>query len=665
MLLQIIILGVNLDAIRGLLQRRIENSIHSLVDLDAHAKSVARAILPALLLGDDGGIGSELRMLFQRTGTTHLFVISGLHIGLIAVATYLVFSYLLRLVPSFSARFVVQRAAILISLFSALVYALISGFDLPAQRALLMLSVFILAGFTARSVNVWLRYWFALAAVLTLNPLAVVNAGFWFSFVAVAVLILVSESSAGKWSLRGCLVPQLSIFVGLLVPLTFWIGQVSLIAPFINILAIPFLGLFVVPLAFVALIFLFVWEAAGQFLIALITKSLVYFLDGLGALSNGSLIPTRFIELSLSPPGAIEIVFATAAVLLLILPISLVWRSLAIPLLLAFIFNSAAARELALTKDELVVRVFDVGQGLAVLLSIDGRNLLYDAGPAWDSWPHSEASDDESVSEEEQKNSSQQVSSGWSAATAVILPALNRLGVTQLDVILISHWDNDHAGGAQLILEEFPEALLISNRLDESVTVKESLRYQACQAGLTWRWSGAEFNVLHPESTLDSSGAVIEGNDASCVLRAQIGQQAILLPGDIGRSVEYELARRYGSELNSSVLIAPHHGSQTSSSYPLLKLSEPDWVVFSAAYQNSFGHPAPQVVARYAEFGSGLLNTANSGMLSFWLDGKGSKPEFGPEFEQYRVESGRYWRRSQNDYWCRYYDQDCEGESTR
>lgn len=640
-----------MPATRGWLLDRLLASVDS--------ESTSARVLPALLLGVDSTLGNDLRSLFAATGTSHLFVISGLHIGLIATAVYFLLDKMLRRFAWFSTRIAVPRLAGMGSLAAALCYALLSGFDLPAQRALVMIAALLVGALFARSVNVWWRFSLALAVVLTLTPLAALSAGFWFSFVAVAVLLFTLPFSPPIPGLlagaRQLIVPQIAIFVGLLVPMSIWMGQVSLLAPVINLFAIPLIGLIVVPASFLALCLALLSQPLAALLFVPVEHILSWFVVALEYLSSAQESPFASLSRLQLPAFDLEaLIYAVLACSLLLVPMPISWRWMVIPLSIAAFSERPAT--FGLTENErMVVRVFDVGQGLSLLVSVAERHLLYDTGAGQ--------------------------ADGFSVAVAELLPAFRTLGIRELDSLLISHWDNDHAGGFDVIRDAYPAVQVLSNRMPHSSPhpsphsspYNDSIQnstVQLCRAGLQWQWGAAQFRILHPnglstatqsESRAQSAEAgsssrqPIQGNESSCVLQIRYGSQSILVPGDIGRRVERDLVLDQGAALRSNVLIAPHHGSQTSSSYPLLKQVAPDWVVFSAGASNSFGHPAVPVVARYVAAGSKPLSTANSGMLTFIFDGSDSAPDM----RRYRTESPRYWRGSQNDYWCRYYDQVC------
>jgi competence protein ComEC len=232
------------------------------------------------------------------------------------------------------------------------------------------------------------------------------------------------------------------------------------------------------------------------------------------------------------------------------------------------------------------VVVMDVGQGLAVLVQTADHALVYDAGPAF-------ASAD--------------------AGRSVIVPTLRRFGIARLDTLLISHGDADHLGGASTLLAQFPEAELIA---PERYGLN-SRRYRRCVAGMEWHWEGVRFRILHP-----GRGENWSDNDGSCVLLVQSGGVAILLPGDIERRAEGHLVSR--ARLAAvDLVIAPHHGSQSSSSPAFVGATRPRFIVFSAGYLNRWGFPHAGVAHRWTDAGACPLITGENGALVFEPDEAG------------------------------------------
>ena len=256
--------------------------------------------------------------------------------------------------------------------------------------------------------------------------------------------------------------------------------------------------------------------------------------------------------------------------------------------------------------------MLDAGQGLSVIVQTARHVLLYDTGAA--------------------------LEEGYDLGSGVVVPVMRSLGIRSLDRVIVSHGDNDHAGGLQSVLAAMSVSTLSAS---EPGAVGRSA-YLPCRQGQRWLWDGVVFQVLHPANLQRVA------NNNSCVVQITAGEHQVLLPGDIEATVERELALEYAEQLRSTVLLAPHHGSATSSSYPLIKLVAPQYVVFSAGYGNSFGHPSRQIVNRYRQLLSELpaserlLSTASSGMISFTLEPGRAVPR--PV--QFRASHRRYWRRS-------------------
>ncbi len=563
-------------------------------------------LLPALVLGERSQIDSAMWDTLTRTGTNHLFVISGLHVGLVASWCYFLASQLLRLLPLPATAWPVQKLAAIAAIAGAAGYSLIAGFGLPAQRALVMIVVFMFGNLTGRSINIGLRLLLALTLVLTINPLAGSGPGFWLSFMAVAGLLLFMHSAEPEWWQQHrwqfwdtLFKPQWVVFLALFLPLSLWMGQVSLIAPLVNMFAIPVLALVIVPLAMLAVISSSLSAVVAGLLLNLIGIVLGWTMHALQMMAFGLGDFAGYLQFYPAASSWFAVLLAGMAVSLLLLPLPLGWRWLALPLGLAWLLPGQAIDD----RDTLVLHVLDVGQGLAVVVQHRQRFLLYDTGA--------------------------RLGEDFDMGSAVVLPVLARLGARELDWLFISHGDNDHAGGYRSVAAALSvRQLLLGGTVDIGAAAA-----LPCQAGQRWRWQGAEIRVLHPDRAYDTT------NNNSCVVQLRYGDYAVLMTGDITREVERQLARRYGVELRSAVMLAPHHGSRTSSSYPLLKAVAPDWVVFSAASNNSFGHPADEVVARYRGLGIDTLNTAKTGMISF-------RPGAPPE--TFRARQRRYWRWSQN-----------------
>ncbi len=574
----------------------------------AVAKPSQQGILQALILGDRSDISAAQWELFSATGTNHLFVISGLHIGMIAVIGFAAVASVYGLAPGLALYLPRQRAAAYAAVLFASAYAALADFSLPTQRALVMLVATMLGSLLARPIAASLRLQLGLAVVLSLNPLAAMSLGFWLSFLAVGVLLysLGRTGNAGPASSTQTVLAwfavqarsQWVVFLALLLPLGIALQQVPLLAPLLNFIAIPIVGLLVVPISLTGA---FLLPAAPALAAALLSTAGMV-LDGLFALMTWVLaeLPVALVRLPLRL-SLHDMIFLLPAILLLLAPRGLAQRLLVFPLCLPVLLP----RPDVLPAPAFRVHILDVGQGLAVVLQTEHHTLLYDTGPGQDRSSNS--------------------------ATAVILPALSRLGVTHLDKVVISHGDNDHAGGLIGLVGKIPIGEIVSSQTELSEATAKP-----CRAGDGWRWDGLRFAFLHPEHT--AAG----GNNDSCVLMIRSPNSSILLPGDIDRRVERRLAATLGADLAAQLLLAPHHGSRTSSSFPFIKMVDPDFVVFAAGYRNAFSHPAAEIEARYRLFDVLTLNTGMSGMISFesTVDGSLSAPR------RYRARARRYWRAS-------------------
>lgn len=577
-------------------------------------------LLVALILGERSRLDQSRWELFSATGTNHLFVISGLHVGLVTLFSFRIGSYVLRLLPWIGAAFPAQRGAALIAIAIAIAYSLLAGWGLPSQRACIMVILLLSSYVFNRAPGLSLRYLLALAFVLSLDPLAGTSMGFWFSFVAVAVLLFFNSASrtpdlpfsvknGALLSWVGAMRPQWLVFIGLLVPLTLLLGQVSLLAPIANVIAIPVLGFLLLPtlvLACVLMPFNTLWAgylfAAGDCFLHLLLAMLQYLAANFG----------QHAVLTMALPSAIGLILIVPGVILLLSPGRMPYRILAIPLLAPLLLERNPAEHSGLR-----VHILDVGQGLSALVTTAKHAMLFDAGPGRDA--------------------------AWNAGTAVVVPALRHLRIDKLDMIIISHGDTDHAGGLAAVHAAFPAAKVIDNG-----SINDS--YTSCSNLPGWEWDEVRFAILHPQSDHPESGESGSSNNRSCVLHVQSTDWSLLLPGDIEEPVERMLALAMPDKLQSTILVAPHHGSNTSSSYPFLKTVAAEQVVFASGYGNGFRHPAAQVVQRHLILGAAPHNTAISGMITLSPSPAGNTVEVG----HYRRDHPHYWSWSGNPPHCRY-----------
>ena len=566
-------------------------------------------VIVALAVGDQRAIDSSDWELFARTGVSHLMSISGLHVTMIAsLAAWLVL-LLWRRSERLTLWLPAAKAAAAAGALAALLYCLLAGWGVPAQRTLYMLAVAAWA--------LW-RGWFgsgsrvlaiALGIVCVLDPWAPLAAGFWLSFGAVALLLLAGNtrrvrSTAGSTArninlhwLGLAARAQLAITLGL-TPLTIALfGQVSLAGPLANALAIPVVSFIVTPLALAAAVLPF--DAVAT-LAHWVTQWLMVYLEWL----NGF----EWAVWQRAEPPLWAIVLAIAGACWSLIPWPLAWRVQGAVWMMPLVFLPApkpAAGDLWLT-------VLDVGQGLAMVARTREHTLLYDTGPRY--------------------------SPDADSGNRVVVPYLRGAGVNQLDGMMVTHDDIDHYGGALSVLRALPVAW-VSSSLGESHPVRRAAtQSRACVAGQRWDWDGVAFEVLHPR-TADYetvSKAPRRDNAMSCVLRISAHGHSALLTADIEADVEQRLIASR-TPLASDVLIAPHHGSKTSSTAAFLQAVKPATIVVPVGYRNRFRHPAPEVVERYSETGARLLRTDVAGAVTLRFSAAGI------DTEAWRERRARYW----------------------
>jgi competence protein ComEC len=553
----------------------------------------ALGLVQALTIGERSGFEPGDWEILTRTGTNHLVAISGLHVGLIAAAAFFLVRRLWSVSPRFALALAAPRAGALGAMAAALVYAGLAGFAVSTQRALIMLAVVLGALFWRRTLRPWHAFSVALAGVLLVDPGAVLSYGAWLSFGAVAVLLF---SLAGRlpsrdlWTRWGR--AQWAVALGLLPLLLVLFGRASLISPLVNLVAVPLFSLVLLPLVLVTSLLS---------LIPGLSLPLVWTADLLGwclaGLERVAAWPWAAASLSERPLW----VWAAAGlgVALLLAPRGLPGRWLGLVLALPVL----VLRPPAPGPGEAWFTLLDVGQGLSAVIRTRDGTLVYDTGPGFDS--------------------------GFNTGTVVVAPFLQARGVERVDVLVLSHADRDHAGGAEGLLARLP----VVRTLSGEPGALDLPGVESCRAGQGWDWAGVRFRFLHPG---DSVG---EGNDASCVLRVEAGGRSILLPGDIGRAVEGRLARDRHEALRSDVLVAGHHGSATSTSAAFLEAVAPSLVLYSAGYANHFGFPAREVRGRVAARGIPTLDTGVSGAIELHLRADGAIQ--GPW--TWRERAGRLW----------------------
>lgn len=556
--------GQRLKEARGAWRDSVRQRLQA---VDAQGRTGA---LTALVLGDGAGLSREDWQVLQATGTVHLLVISGQHIGLFAGLVYLLIAGLARygLWPK---RLPWLPWACGLAFSAALGYGFLAGFDVPVRRACVMIGLVLLWRLRFRHLGAWWPWLLALNGVLLLEPLASLQPGFWLSFGAVAVLIFTFGGRLGPWRWwQTWTRAQWLIAIGL-CPLLLVLGlPISISGPLANLIAVPWISMVVLPPALLGTLMLPI-PYVGEGLLWLAGGLIDWLFKGLALLAGR--VPAWV-------PVAIPLwcwVLGLIGAFLLLLPRGVPLRPLGWPLLLLLVFPPRPMLPEGIAE----VLQLDVGQGLAILVRTQNHSLLYDTGPRFGDFDLGER---------------------------VVLPTLRKLGVNGLDVILISHADADHAGGARAIVAGLPVKRVISG---DPQALPIELHAQACESGRQWTWDGVNFQLWQWPSAGDR-------NQKSCVLQIEANGERILLTGDIDTAAEQALlAGPLG--VHTDWLQSPHHGSRSASSMALLNVLQPKAVLISRGQGNSFGHPHPTVMARYQKRGMLIYDSAEQGAIGVQL----------------------------------------------
>ncbi|MBB4819492.1 DNA internalization-related competence protein ComEC/Rec2 [Pseudomonas solani] len=542
--------------------------------------------IAALVLGDGSGVDSADWQLLQNTGTVHLMVISGQHVALLAAVLYGAVALLARL-GIWPRRLPWLPCACALAFVGSLGYGLLAGFDVPVQRSCLMTAIALLWRLRFRHLGVLRPLLVAFCVVLAADPLASLQAGFWLSFGAVALLVLIFAGRLGvppwwrswwraQWTMGLALSPLL---LAMALP-------ISLSGPLANLVAVPWVSLVSVPLSLLGTALQGV-PGVGAGLLWLAGGSLELLFRLLGWIAEW--IPAW--QATVVPVWAW--LLGILGCLLLIVPAGMPVRALGLALLLPTLFPPVERPAWGRAD----IWLLDVGQGLSVLVRTREHALLYDAGARRGDFDMGER---------------------------VVLPSLLGLGVRRLDQMLLSHADNDHAGGAGAVMRGMPVARVVSG---EPERLPASLGAEACR-DQAWEWDGVRLRTWRWE-------VARTGNDRSCVLSVEARGERIHLTGDIGAQAEAAWIAS-GESLHADWLLAPHHGSASSSSAALIGAVAPRGALITRGSHNAFGHPHPTVIARYRAAGAVIHDTAESGALLIRL-GEGD------EVRGLRTQA-RFWR---------------------
>ncbi|MBD8730848.1 DNA internalization-related competence protein ComEC/Rec2 [Pseudomonas sp. CFBP 13710] len=543
--------------------------------------------LAALLLGDGSGVSRQQWDVLQATGTVHLLVISGQHVGLLAGLLYGLVALLAKL-GVWPARWPWLPCACALAFTGALAYGLLAGFQVPVRRACIMIGLVLLWRLRFRHLGVWSPLLLAFTTVLLVDPLVSLQPGFWLSFCAVGVLLLAFSGRLGGWRWwQAWTRAQCCVAVGLLPVMVALALPVSISGPLVNLLAVPWISLLVLPVAMAGAVLLpvpwvgeiLLWLAGGAL------RGLFQWLTWAAEWGPSWLPP------GLSPGVWLVLVIG---VLLLLLPAGIPLRWLGVPMAGLLLFSPRQVPPVGQAD----IWVLDVGQGLGVLVRTAQHQLLYDTGPGLGE---------------------------IDAGASVVVPSLVALGVRRLDAMIISHAHLDHSGGAGTVMRRLPVDQTLAGEPD---LLPAAWQAQPCEPGRSWEWDEVKFVLWRWPSA-------VPGNPASCVLWVEANGERLLLSGDIDAAAEKALVAS-GLPVQAHWLQVPHHGSRTSSSKPLLDAVRPQAALISRGHGNTFGHPHASILARFQALGIATHDTAEDGALRVRLG------TFGPV--QRQRSQRRFWR---------------------
>jgi competence protein ComEC len=557
------------------------------------------ALLTALAIGERHLFAEQQWADFRRTGTSHLVAVSGTHVALLGIVVFLGLRWLWIRLPHAIGCYDLEAAG-LASAVATAGYAALTGFAVPAQRSLLMIVVALALAASRRRVGVSQGLAAALLAVLVLDPFAPLSASFWLSFGAVAIVLLLAaprrHRSAAEsrptrtWrALREIASLQWAIGLALLPLTALCFGEVSTLGSLVNLAAIPWFNFVLVPVTLLATL-----ACSADVLAASIAPPLVHAAGALAGYTAAALHAAAVAPwAALAVPARPAVLGVAAAGALLALPAHVLpGRRLAWLALLPMFVDRPPPPPFGAVQ----ATVLDVGHGLAVVVATHAHRLLFDAGPTFPS--------------------------GFDSGDDVVLPALAALGGRTLDTLIVSHADNDHAGGAPAVAAAFPAARVLHGP-DVALDVRKSSPAFAalpssmpaddvCTRGQVWQWDGVRFEILHPPRDFAA-----RGNESSCVLKVTAGGGSLLITGDIESRGEAQVVPLAAA--HADVIVVPHHGSATSSSAAFVHAVGARHAIVSAGYANRWGFPKPAVRERWAASGAAVWVTGEQGAIGVTL----------------------------------------------
>jgi competence protein ComEC len=578
-----------------------------------------QGVLLALSFADKSLIPFEEKARIRNLGISHLFAISGLHIGLLFSAVYLIAQWLYkRIIPASKMGWFSHRLINFTALTGAWGYAYLAGFSLPTQRAFLMLLVAVMILSLKRKcfkVDVLLLVLFV---VLIWDPLAVLSVSLWLSFSAVAIILLLlwafpinqpdntksekllTKVSTKKSTITTSIIKYVKLLIILQLGLTFLMlpiqleifSGLSLVAVMVNLIAVPLFSLIVIPMVLLALGIVQIYEPLALIIFQLCDQIISIFFT-----------VTAFTNENYQYYSSLDRKLMIIAFVMILLMFIFHFQKLElrkISYLFVFFILCLLNLKPAESRDSWFIEVIDVGQGLAVLVRSGDETLLYDTGARYPS--------------------------GFNMVDSEITPYLISLGINQLQHLVISHSDNDHAGGADIVAQRFTVLHRWSGE-----PLNSQYDFEQCSRGQNWLLGALQVEVLSPTKLTSNN------NNNSCVLRISDANTSVLLTGDIEKKQEKILIKQLGEKLNSDILLAPHHGSRHSSSEPFIEAVSPKWVVFSAGFMNHWGFPTNEVLKRYQKQSVKTFNSGLSGLIRFQISAQAIK------IKTFREDLAPYW----------------------
>jgi competence protein ComEC len=522
-------------------------------------------IICALTIGDQSRITEEQWRRFRQTGIIHLVSISGVHVTMLAGLVTLICRRVFSRIPGLIQKWPVHKPALLVGLIVALAYAILAGFSVPTQRTIFMLCASVWALLSSKNLTalqIWLS---ALFAVLIWEPIAVLSIGFWLSFLCVGALILSSiHLLRPPTGLRLWIKSQWIASIASLPTLAILFQAFPLLSPIANAVAIPLVSILVTPLALLGLL-----DPSG-YLLHIAEYLLIYqdyFLDYLLRLPH---------TYHFNAPPFWTLFPACFGTLLLLLPSAFPLRYWAwIGFLPLFLLSRGT-----LENGQWRAVVIDVGQGLSVLIQTRQHQLVFDTGKK-------------------------------AAAKPALMAVLHHYGTHKLDTLILSHDDNDHTGGAELLMQAIPVTTLLSSLSTHHPLQELALQTTSCLTPSSWTWDDVHFTLMPTPEQFHAR----DDNGKSCILKVHTPALSMLIPGDVGFKEEAALISTYRDELDVDIVVAPHHGSKYASSKAFIEATSPRWAIFSAGRHNRYRHPHPNTLARYQAQGSEILRTDQVGAI--------------------------------------------------